>query len=216
CDTMSVYGPCAPAFGMKPWHPALQDVYDIITGQRNQVAGYPLWEKESLKDEEHPLEPYHVTEARILRKYPDLESVAIKGRLIGGCLDCLGNLVGTVYDRVTAFADRYQEDGLIWYLEACDLNPLSIRRTLWQLSHAEWFQHVRGFLIGRPLCFGAEEFGLDQYQAVLGILEQYQVPVIMDVDIGHLPPMMPMVNGAMADITIQGNDITIRYDDLQA
>lgn len=214
CDTMSVYGPCAPAFGMKPWHPALQDVYDIISGQTNQIKGYPLWEKESLKDAEHPLEPYHVTEPRILRKYPDLETMSIKGRLIGGCLDCLGNLVGTVYDRVAAFADRYRDDGLIWYLEACDLNPLSIRRTLWQLSHAGWFQHVRGFLIGRPLCFGSEEFDLDQYQAVLGVLDQYQVPVIMDVDIGHLPPMMPLVNGAMADIFLQGNDITIRYVDL--
>lgn len=212
CDTMSMYGPCAPAFGMEPWHPALQDAYDILTGKRDWVEGYPLWEKESLKDEEHPLEPYHVTEPRILKKVPGEERITVRGRLLGGCLDCLGNLVGTKYDHVAAFADRYQEDGIVWYLEACDLGPLSIRRALWQLSHADWFRHVRGFLIGRPLCFGSEEFGLDPYQAVTGILDSYGVPIIMDADIGHLPPMMPMVNGAMTEVTVQGNHIRLHYD----
>lgn len=211
CDTMAIYGPCAPAFGMKQWHPAIQDAYDLLRGKKLSVQGYPLWEKESLKDEEHPLEPYHVTEPRVLHMHPKEEVVHMEGRLIGGCLDCLGNLVGTKYDRVTDFADRYQEDGLIWYMEACDLNLMSIRRTLWQLSHADWFRHVRGFLIGRPLCFGAEEFGLDQYKAVTDILGKFQVPVIMDVDIGHLPPMMPLVNGAMTDVIVQRNEITLQY-----
>ncbi len=212
CDTMSLYGPCAPAFGMNPWHPALQDAYDILTGKRDWVEGYPLWEKDSWKDEEHPLEPYHVTEPRILKKVPDVESIVMRGRLLGGCLDCLGNLVGTKYDQVAAFADRYREDGIVWYLEACDLGPLSIRRALWQLSHADWFRHVRGFLIGRPMCFGSEEFGLDSYQAVTGILDSYGVPIIMDADLGHLPPMMPMVNGAMTKVSVQGNQISLQYD----
>lgn len=211
CDTMAVYGPCAPAFGMEPWHPALQDAYDIVRGRTEQIQGYPLWERESLKDEEHPLVPYHVTEPRILHRYPDQENYSIRGRLIGGCLDCLGNLVGTRYDHVAEFAERYQKDGLVWYLESCDLSPLSIRRTLWQLSHADWFQHVRGFLFGRPLCFGAEEFGLDQYQAVTDILGKYQVPIIMDVDIGHLPPMMPMINGAVVEADVRNHDICLRY-----
>lgn len=212
CDTASVYAPCAPAYGMEPWHPALEDVMGILTGQKKQVTGYPLWERESRKDEEHPLEPYNVTEQRILKKYPeDLGDAAIEGRLLGGCLDCLGGLVGTKYDKVAEFNERYEKDGIIWYLEACDLNVMGIRRTLWQLDHAGWFRHVKGFLIGRPLCHGEELFGMDQYRAVTGILGKYQVPVLMDLDIGHLPPMMPIVNGAYGKITTEGNDITIAY-----
>ncbi len=211
CDVMSVYGPCAPAFGMRQWHPSIQDAYDLLRGNKSYVRGYLLWEKESLKDEEHPLEPYHTTEPRILHCYPAGEAYSITGRLIGGCLDCLGNLVGTKFDQVSAFVERYQEDGLVWYMEACDLNLMSIRRTLWQLSHAGWFRYVRGFLVGRPLCFGTQEFGLDQYRAVTDILGAYQVPIIMDVDIGHLPPMMPLINGAMTEITVQKNDIRIQY-----
>lgn len=211
CDTAAVYAPCAPAFGMEPWHDCLHDLMGILTGVKKEVAGYPLWEKESLKDEDHPLEPYHVTEKRVLRVFPEQRDTALEGRLLGGCLDCLSNLVGTEYDRVAQFSERYQEDGIIWYMEACDLNVMSIRRALWQLDHAGWFRHVRGFLFGRPLCHGQEMFGIDQYRAVTDVLGKYRVPILMDLDIGHIPPAMPVVNGAYARVETGGNEIRVSY-----
>lgn len=211
CDTVSIYGPCAPAFGMEPWHSSLRDTLDLMMGMKKEIHGYPLWEKESGKDEEHPLEPYHVTEERKLVTFPE-GSHTMEGRLLGGCLDCLGRLVGTKYDKVKAFQEKYKEDGIIWYLEACDLNVMDIRRALWQLEHAGWFEHARGFLFGRPLHYGEEMFGLDQYKAVTEALSGHQVPVVMDLDIGHLPPMMPMVNGSYARVNTIGNDISIIYD----
>ena len=210
CDTASVYGPCAAAFGMEPWHPALSDAMQLLMGKKSCFQGYPLWEKESKKDEEHPLEPYHVTEKRILRAFPEGD-VAFEGRLIGGCLDCLGRLVGTKFDRTKEFAKRYKKDGIIWYMEACDLNVMDIRRAVWQLEHAGWFSHVKGFLFGRPLCHGEELFGLDQYRAVTDLLSHYHVPILMDLDIGHIPPMMPIVNGAYAKVRTKGNDIWMEY-----
>lgn len=207
-DTASIYGPCAAAFGMEPWHPALHDALGILTGQVSSVSGYDLWEKESLKDETNPLAPYHVTQPRVLKRFPD-QDASFSGRLLGGCMDCLVNLLGTVYDQTAGFIDRYQDDGIIWFLEACDLNVFSIRRAMWQMEHAGWFRHVKGFLIGRPLCFGQEMMGLDAYEAVLSTASRYHVPVIMDVDLGHLPPMMPLIVGSMADVTVSGNDIRI-------
>ena len=38
------------------------------------------------------------------------------------------------------------------------------------------------------------------------------VPVIMDADLGHLAPMMPIVTGSCAEVQVQGNDVTLRYD----
>ena len=75
CDTASIYGPCAAAFGMEPWHESLQAAYQLLTGASRKVHGYELWEKESLKTEENPLCPYHVTEPRILHKFPDEDSI---------------------------------------------------------------------------------------------------------------------------------------------
>lgn len=230
CDTASVYGPCAAAFGMEPWHKSLKDAYGILRGTVNAVQGYELWEKEGKKDEEHPLEPYHVTEKRSLKVcLPQTKpsqngmvdiipaesetggkvQVHMEGRLIGGCMDCLVNLPGTRYDKVGAFAERYREDGILWFLESCDLNVMSIRRAVWQMKHAGWFSHVKGFLIGRPLVFGEELMGLDQYHAVGDLLAEFQVPVIMDADLGHLPPMMPLVCGSYAKISLSGDDIRI-------
>lgn len=241
CDTASIYGPCAAAFGMEPWHESLHDAYELLCGQKDIVRGYDFWEKESKKDEEHPFEPYNVTEPRklhvflpqiggnsegrerekdALSKKPgecqlieaDDAAVTIEGRLLGGCMDCLVNLLGTKYDKTTEFAERYRDDGIIWFLEACDLNMMSIRRAMWQMKNAGWFSYVKGFLIGRPLQFGQDMMGLNQYHAVCDVIAELGVPVIMDVDLGHLPPMMPIICGSYAKVEVLGNDISIKEE----
>ena len=217
CDTASLYGPCAPAFGMEPWHDSLKDAFGLLTGEVDTVAGYPLYEVESLKDEEHPLEPYHVTKKRRIIAYnakgtrSKRPSVRMKGRLLGGCMDCLVNLTGTRYDRTAEFAEHYAEDGIIWFLEACDLNVFGIRRAIWNMKRAGWFEHTKGFLIGRPLCHGQEMMGLDQYSAVAEPLKELGVPILFDLDIGHIPPMMPIMCGAMAEVQVTGQQLKLTY-----
>lgn len=223
CDTASVYGPCAPSFSMEPWHDSLRDAYELLRGLRTEVKGYPRWEKPAggpgfPDPDRDPQAPYALTEPKILRSLTggrpaaEEEELVFSGRLAGGCLDCLANLAGTCYDRVGEFAERYREDGIIWFLESCDLGVMAIRRAVWELSRAGWFRHVKGFLIGRPLCFGEEVMGLDQYRAVTDLLSPYGVPVIMDADLGHLPPMMPLVCGAAATVRAKGNDLTVTYE----
>jgi muramoyltetrapeptide carboxypeptidase LdcA involved in peptidoglycan recycling len=86
---------------------------------------------------------------------------------------------------------------------------MSIRRAIWQLDHAGWFSYVKGFLIGRPLAFGEEMMGLDQYHAVVDLLAKYNVPIIMDADFGHLPPSMPLICGSLAKVRVDGSKLTI-------
>lgn len=223
-DTASVYGPCAGAFAMKDWHQALVDTFDVLRGKgcknnngvvEKQVHGYDTWERESLKNEENPAPQYNLTEKKILRKYVgenecDTE-IAFEGRLVGGCMDCLVNLTGTSFDKVKEFNERYAADGIIWFLESCDLNVFAIRRAMWQMDNAGWFKNVKGFLIGRPLCYGQEMMGLDQYSAVTGIAAKYNVPVIMDCDFGHLSPSMPLVSGAHTQVKVKDNDLSLNY-----
>ena len=42
--------------------------------------------------------------------------------------------------------------------------------------------------------------GLDHIRAVTDLLAEYRVPILLDVDIGHLPPMMPLISGSMAEV----------------
>ncbi|MEI3246457.1 MAG: S66 peptidase family protein [Lachnospiraceae bacterium] len=227
CDTASIYGPCAAAFGMEPWHASMQDAYDVLRGRKTSVEGYPFWEKESLKDEEHPLMPINATEPRVIHLFTpqkdaagkavlveknEAPEVAFEGRLVGGCVDCLVNLLGTGYDHVEAFNERYADEGIVWFLESCDLNVMAIRRAIWQMQHAGWFSKVKGFLIGRPLCHGQELMGLDQYHAVTDLLAEYQVPVLMDLDIGHIAPMMPLICGSHAKVQYKAQKLSIEME----
>ena len=209
CDTASIYGPCAASFGMSPWHPAIEDAYRLLRGEKLENRGYPAYEVNPDKDADHPLEPYACTEPRQIIAFDPEHGILPKGegsllsfsgRLIGGCMDILVMLCGTKYDRVKAFAERYQDDGIVWFLEACDLSVFGIRRAIWQLQNAGWFQHVKGFLIGRPWAGQANVMNLDHIHAVTDLLAEYRLPILLDVDIGHLPPMMPLISGSMADV----------------
>lgn len=213
-DTAAIYGPCAASFGMDKWHDSLNDAMDMLRGAKKSFSGYDKWELESLKDEDNPYAVYNLTEKTEYKYYPDSlnNEAKISGRLIGGCVDCLVNLLGTEFDKVTEFADRYADDGIIWFLECCDLNVMSIRRAFWNMKYAGWFKNVKGFMIGRPMHYNEPMMGLDQYSAVTEILKEFDVPVIMDLDIGHLPPMMPIISGAKATVTAKGNNITVDYD----
>ena len=220
CDTAAIYGPCAGAFGMKPWHPSIEDAWKLIRGKKLSFDGYDLWEKESLKSEDNPLQPYNVTEPTVLSTWhydkkqkwtSTKEKVKMEGRLLGGCLDILVMLAGTRYDKVKRFNREYEKDGVIWFLEACDLNPLSIRRAMWQLDHAGWFENAKGFIIGRPLCGPEPMMGMDPDQAVLEVVKPYHVPVVLNFDIGHLPPQIPIICGAMAKVEVEGNRSHIEF-----
>jgi len=208
CDTASVYGPNAPAFGMEPWHESVQDAYDLVHGKKLAFESYDGWQVESLKSEEDPLLPYNITERPSIRTVN--MNQPFRGRLLGGCMDIVANLIGTRFDKVNDFIDRYVEDGIIWFLEACDLNLMSIRRALWSMEQAGYFRHVKGFVIGRPLHYTEEAFGLDRYTAVTSVLEKYGVPIVMDMDLGHLPPAMPLVNGAMAAVSMERDKVQIQ------
>ena len=43
------------------------------------------------------------------------------------------------------------------------------------------------------------------------LLEEYEVPILMDLDIGHQFPQMPIISGAYAHVTAEGNKIRIDF-----
>lgn len=212
CDTASVYGPCAGSFGTEEVHKSLTDAMEILRGERKEVGSYGLWEIEKLKSADNPLVGYNLTEPLAIKtfvgKEEKQEKVSFEGRLIGGCLDCLVTLLGTRFDKTKEFMEKYKEDGFVWFLEACDLNVFSIRRAMWQMREAGWLKYVKGFLIGRPLN-GEEMINLNHVDAFLEVAGEFGVPVLMDIDLGHLPPAMPLVTGSMAAVTCEGNDLKI-------
>lgn len=130
------------------------------------------------------------------------ESLCATGRLIGGCIETLCNLAGTPYGDVAAFGRQHAEDGLIVYLEAAEDNAATICRNLHGLRLAGWFEHARAVLIGRTNAPDSAE--MTQREAVLDALGPLDLPVVFDLEIGHVPPHLPLVNGALATVTVDG------------
>jgi len=199
CDTAAIYGPCASSFGMNGWHPAVGDAYRLLRGEKLILTNYDKWEKAEREDQQ-PLDPYNVTEDFCMQIGKGADRASFSGRLLGGCIDVLTILCGTRFDKVKEFNQRYAGDGIIWFLEACELNPMGIRRVLWQMKEAGWFGNAAGFILGRPMLFDEESFGLDHIAAAESVLGELNVPILYDVDLGHLPPMMPLISGAMAAV----------------
>ena len=198
CDTAAIYGPCAAAFGMEPWHMAISDAFGLLQGKKTEFANYPLWEKESKKDEEHPLEPYFVTEPFCVRRFPDKDSV-MAGRMLGGCLDCLGRLVGTKYDKVKDFIEKYKQDGIVWFLEVFEMSTPQIYINLWKMKNAGYFENCKGIIFGRPLMV-RKDYEISYEQTLKDALSSLDIPVIYDADIGHVSPQLPIVSGGILEV----------------
>ena len=128
------------------------------------------------------------------------EAVACHGRLIGGCLDTLMHLVGTPYAPLPAWRAGCAE-GVLLYLENSDLPPTDVVRALAQLRMAGWFDGLAGLLLGRSSGQDAGSADALCYQDALHrTLADLPCPVLIDLDIGHRPPQMTLVNGARAEL----------------
>ena len=124
----------------------------------------------------------------------------LSGVLIGGCLECVAPLAGTPYGDVPAYGRAHADEGLLVYLEVCEHGAYDVARQLHALRLSGWFDDASGVLIGRTSAPDAEK--MTQHEAVADALGMLDVPVVLDADIGHTQPFLPLVNGAPARVTV--------------
>lgn len=196
-DTASIYGQHTPEICRVPIDDSLTQLMEIITGMRSEQHSFSYYQPKEIVQVD-PLEGYQLTEKTKWITLGD-NPVSMKGRLIGGCLDVVLQHLGTPYDQIKPFLERYKDDGIIWFLEACDLNLFSLKRALWQLKEAGWFAHTKGIIFGRHLN-ATPVIDLDQYQTTLDVLGNLAIPIIMDADIGHLAPTFTLISGSYVEI----------------
>ncbi len=128
--------------------------------------------------------------------------VQVEGRLIGGCIETMCNLAGTEFGDVAAFARAAAPEGLLVYVEAAEDNAATICRNLHGMRLAGFFTGADAVLVGRTSAPGIAS--LTQDEAVLDALGGLGVPIIADVECGHVPPYLPIVNGAHGRVEYDG------------
>jgi muramoyltetrapeptide carboxypeptidase LdcA involved in peptidoglycan recycling len=134
-------------------------------------------------------------------------NAAFTGRLVGGCADVVSRLVGTGFAEVQDWAPP---EGTIVFLENCEMPAPEAARCWHQLVMAGWFDHCNGVLVGRTKA--PETPAYTQRQAVADAfapLVARGIPVLVDVDIGHQPPQLLLVMGALATVELIDGQGTI-------
>lgn len=192
-DIATLYGCNAGSFDQTKPHQCLKNTLEILAGNIIEQTSFDFYQKDWLEE----ADGYHLTEPVYWEALNG--EVNIKGRIIGGCLDCLKDLIGTSYDYTKDFIQRYKEEGIIWYFDVCELSVEVFYRTLFQMREAGWFHYIKGIIVGRvavPSCF-YKDFS---YQDALKKLFP-DIPLIFNADIGHVPPKMTIINGSIAHIT---------------
>jgi muramoyltetrapeptide carboxypeptidase len=219
-DTSTLMLPITLRLGWATAHgPCLMDLApaqnDALTRAALAVLGTPMhasvtqrqsdkWQSKWTDFQKEPTIAYALTEPtqwRCLNR-PGADAVSFSGRLIGGCIDTLMHLAGTKFGEVAAFAQAQRTDGAILYLENAEQSPTELIRALYRLRWSGWLNLLAGVLIGRsqaPDTTGLSEL---RYEAALQReLATLACPVLIDVDIGHLPPQFMLVNASLAQVS---------------
>lgn len=210
CDIATIYGNNFNDFGMEPMHKAVKDNLAIVRGDNIIQTSYDFYE-DGYYDRVTGLEGYRLDKPVEWENLLGGKEISLSGRAIGGCFDVLLNLVGTRFDHTVNFIHQYKEEGIIWYLESFALTSEAITAGLWHLKEAGWFQYVKGFIFGRPAFFN-EKSPISYEESIRSVLEEFNVPVILNADIGHKAPQMAMINGAYATISSKDGKGSISFE----
>ncbi|MFR2787759.1 MAG: LD-carboxypeptidase [Clostridia bacterium] len=178
-----------------------------------KIEGKENREIVEIQKEENYLEEltktYELTEKVEWKNVTGEEKIQIKGRSLGGCLDCIKGYIGTKYDKVSEYVERHKKEGLIWFLEVFEMSTPEVYRTLWQMKNAGYFKYCTGIVFGRPL-FIREDYETNFNDTVKEALQDLEISIICDADIGHVKPQLAIVNGAILEITSQNGKGTVK------
>jgi len=213
-DIATIYASNFGSFGMDEWHSSLKDNIKILEGEDFKQESFEKFQG-GFQDRITGLEGYALEKdvdwKNLHPAGQPAKEIVIKGRALGGCLDVLLNLIGTRYDRTKEFVEEYKQDGIVWFLESFDLSSEALTIGLWQLKEAGWFEHASGFIFGRPAMIRTYT-DTTYEEAVRSVLGELNLPIILDADIGHKPPQIAMINGAIVTIVSKGGKGNISFE----
>lgn len=198
------------SYAMIPWDNSLETAVDFVTTGKELIQkSFELYETQRDRNPGAECNPYKLTEkVEYKNLYTKESKIKMNGTLIGGCMDVIKVLIGTSMDNTKSFCENHEE-GMIWYLENCEMSVTDLKRTLWQMKQAGWFDNANGFIIGRTNSKETiDDFSYED--ALHDILDDLNVPVVYDVDFGHVAPQWTLINGAYAEFEYDDGKASIK------
>ena len=130
------------------------------------------------------------------------------GVIIGGCFEVLRNILGTPYDNTLEFINKYKDKKIIWYFDIFDTKAIDLYIALLQLKDCGWFQYTDTVIVSKVL-FPNED--------VITYKEAFKKAfpnknIIMEADIGHIKPVITIINGSLVNIKFKDNNLEMTTD----
>ena len=189
----------------------------ISSGTIKEITPSDIWyeERKSFEPDQvgKPL-PAHPDHGFELLQGPSVFS----GKILGGCIDSLYDFFnGERYADMPILCEKYHlfpdaEDwkGRILLLESSEEKPSpeKYRQSLKYLKEKGVFEAVSGVLVGKPM---DETYAQEYQQLLIQIINNPDLPVVFNLNIGHAMPrcIIPFGIDAVVDVEKQ----VIRFDE---
>ncbi len=200
-DIASLYGKNSKFMDFPIKHSSIDDTISLMKG--NLVTQYSYDRYEATRDFEN--NGCHLDGIVNWELY-QATSLDVSGRMIGGCADVIANMIGTPYDCTLDFVNRYED--IIWYFDVFSYSANALYLLMLQMKYCGYFEHAKAIIFGRILFKGDS---VDEDYRVL-LSKVFDIPFIMNADIGHVRPTMTLINGAVARITCENGKGSISFE----
>ena len=200
-DMATIYGENIRDYGMRELFPNLTNSIKLMQGIEVTQESFGVCEP--IDYEREIFESYNLIQKSNWKNLNDEEKINFSGRAIGGCFDIIVNLIGTKYDKVCEYVENYKDDGIVWFFDIYEMSTPQVFCHLWQMKNAGYFENCKGIIFGRPI-FLREDYDLSLQDVIKDAIGDLDLPIVLDADVGHVPPQIPIVNGAILEVESGG------------
>ena len=205
-DIATIYGVNAGAWDWRPLHPFQLYALDILHGVVEPQYSYDYYSSSGFDEETGTYLMDTPVEWTLLKpengELTEADYLDVTGRLIGGCIDVFDWLIGTPYEDLKGFTERYKDDGFIWFFDTFELDPMALMYSMNRMKFMGLFENARAVIFGR-VCFTGDADDIDYLSLLERVFGEIDVPIIWNADIGHTKPSMTIINGSMGHLQME-------------
>lgn len=125
------------------------------------------------------------------------------GRLVGGNLAVLADLIGTKYDMLTP--------GVILFIEDVAEPIYKIERILYQMRISGVLPNLAGLLVGQFTEYHSDKSYHKMEDMIADMVAPYTYPVAFNVPIGHVNHNIPVIENATVTLRVNSEGVSLIY-----
>ena len=214
-DIATIYGVNAGAWDWDELHEFHYNALSVLAGQLPVQNSYDLWASKGFDEEAGEYLMDAPVDWTLLQPSDDEltegSELDVTGRLIGGCIDVIDWMIGTPYEDLKGFTQRYKDDGFIWFFDNFELNPMGLMYAATKMKLMGLFDNAKAVIFGRT-CFPGEATDIDYLEQLERVFAGSGVPIIWGADIGHTKPSFTLINGACAHFKFKDGQASLEME----